>query len=259
MKIGISTGCLYPMLTEETVSLLLSEGFDTFEIFFNTFSELEGDYLDRLKDMLDRKNASVHSVHPFTSSYESYLLFSGYQRRFEDGVNMYEMYFRTAKRLGADKVVLHGMRSDFAAIGREEYFRRFELLCHRAASYGSEFLQENVNLHCSNDPDFIAEMIKTIPESAGFVLDTKQALRGGYSPSEFALMMGDKLRHVHISDCTKDGRCILPGEGIFDFEEFFSVLKKINYDGDLIIEVYRTSFDGISELKKSMEYLEGYL
>lgn len=259
MKIGISTGCLYPMLTEECISVLTEEGFDLFEIFFNTFSELEDDYIDKIRYILDSHNAKVASIHPFTSGYESYLLFSDYERRFRDGVNLYERYFHTAKRLGAGKVILHGLRSDCkSSLSDSTYFERFDILSQRAKQYGVELLQENVNLFRSNNPQFIRNMSKAIPDSAGFVLDIKQALKAGITPYKLTDAMGERLKHIHINDFSCDNQCVLPGKGCYDFERFFEYLNSIDYDGDIIIEVYRFSFDKVSELKKSYDFLKKF-
>lgn len=256
MKIGISTGCLYPMLTENCIKVLTDLGFDSFEIFFNTFSELENDYLDRLKYILDRHNAKVKSIHPFTSSYESYLLFSAYERRFEDGVKLYEMYYRAAQRLGAEKVVLHGLRSDYgSSMPYSEYFRRFDILQHRASDYGVIMLQENVNCFISNNIEFVRQMKCAIPESAAFVCDTKQCNLGGIEPVDMIEAMGDKLRHIHINDFSENSRCVLPGCGTFDYGTFFESVKKTGFDGDVMIEVYRFSFDKIPELKDAYQFL----
>lgn len=257
MNIGISTGCLYPMLTEECISALTEAGFDTFEIFFNTFSELEDDYIDKLNYTLKKHRACIKSIHPFTSGYESFLLFSNYERRFWDGVNMYEMYFRCAKRLGAKKVILHGLRSDVRYYFSDNtYFDRFLILSQRAEQYGVELLQENVNLFISNNPDFIRNMYEYIPENAKFVCDIKQANLGGIDPFEMANAMGKGLKHIHINDFSKDNRCMLPGKGCFDFRCFFDKIRSIGFDGDVIIEVYRSSFDTINELKISYNYLK---
>ncbi len=259
MRIGISTGCLYPVLTEESIKILLSEKFDIIEIFFNTFSELKNDYLDRISDMLSESSAQVVSIHPFTSSYESFLLFSGYQRRFEDGAAFYQKYFRTAARLGADKVILHGMKDDFSVIDKKEYCRRFNILYDIGTQYCVHLLQENVNLHCGNKTDFINEMKCSMPRDAGFVLDVKQALRGGMDPCELAALMGSRLRHVHISDSNNGMDCVLPGKGIFDFERFFGVLKQIGYNGDIIIEVYGNSYKKICELTDAKAFLAQFI
>lgn len=257
MKIGISTGCLYPMLTENCISILNDIGFDTFEIFFNTFSELETDYLDKLKARLNKCYSSVVSIHPFTSSYESFLLFSNYERRFSDGVSLYERYFRAAKYIGADKVILHGLRTDYSSsLSNSEYFKRFEILQERAACYGVKLMQENVVKFRSEALDFIKNMREQIPESSFFVCDTKQAFRSGTTPLEVIHTMGRSLTHIHISDNDIRNKCVLPGKGCFDIEAFFEYLAKLQYDGDIIIEVYRFSFDKLSELIASKKYLE---
>ncbi len=259
MKIGVSTGCLYPMLTEDGIRTLCELGFDRFEIFFNTFSELENDYLDQLKSILHRFHAKVTSIHPFTSSYESFLLFSAYERRFIDGVRLYEKYYRTAHYLGADKVVLHGLRKDFSySMKNDEYFRRFDILQKCAGDYGVTLLQENVNQFVANDQVFIRQMKEAIPDSSAFVCDTKQSNLGGIRPADMVRTMGSRLRHIHISDFTFENKCVLPGKGIFDFEDFFSVVKETGFDGDVIIEVYRFSFDKIGELKQAYDFLKPF-
>ena len=73
----------------------------------------------------------------------------------------------------------------------------------------------------------------------------KEALRA------FDDAMGGSLKHVHISDRSPDGLCVLPFSGVFDIEGFVSGLAERGYDGDLIIEVYRTGFDNIQQLRSS--------
>lgn len=252
MKIGISTGCLYPELTENSIRILTGMGFDRFEVFFNSFSELENDYLDRLRYFLDSHNAHVVSVHPFVSSFESFLLFSAYERRFIDGAGFYEMFYRAASRIGADKVVLHGLNTSYASsLSDKEYFRRYAFMQENARRYGVELLQENVNIFRSSSPEFISEMRSSLAGTASFVLDVKQALRAGVDPLKMADAMGGSLKHVHISDRSPDGLCVLPFSGVFDIEGFVSGLAERGYDGDLIIEVYRTGFDNIQQLRSS--------
>ena len=256
MEIGISTGCLYPELTENSIRTLAELGFDRFEVFFNTFSELENDMIDRLRYYLDLRGARVVSVHPFSSSFESFLLFSSYERRFLDGVTFYERFFRAASRIGADRVILHGLNTTYSStITDNEYFRRFALMQKRASEYGVRLLQENVNRFRSADTSFIVEMSRAIPDEAAFVCDVKQALRAGIDPVDMTEAMGNKLLNVHISDRTSDGRCVLPCCGCYDLRGFIAHLKGSGYDGDVLIEVYRTSFGELSELIRARDSL----
>lgn len=258
MEIGASTGCLYPSLTENAVSELAENGFKKTEIFFNTFSELEPIYLDALKTILHKNNASVVSIHPFISSFESYMLFSDYERRFQDGIKLYELFFDAAHRLGAKYVVLHGLRKEYLKSSHTEelYFERFSALARHARKFDVMLLQENVNGHFADNPQNIRRMIDAIPDEARFVCDVKQAARAGYAPFEILDAIGTHLEHIHINDFSPAGECFLPGKGCFDFRAFFDFLKQNNYQGDIIIEVYRQNFGTISDLVHAKEFLE---
>ena len=137
MRLGISTACLYPMVTEEALDRLLERGFRLFEIFFNTVSELEPGYVEGLRRRLDKAGAEVVSIHPFTSAFEVMLLFSDYPRRTEDGLAFYRRYFETAQRLGTKFLVLHGQRNyQKGRITEEEYLERYWRLYRLGQEYG---------------------------------------------------------------------------------------------------------------------------
>lgn len=258
MQSGISTACLYPMLLEKSLSTLISMGFHTFEVFINTFSELKYEYISELKKMAVSSGSSVKSIHPFTSGYENFLLFSDYKRRFEDGLELYKEYFNACNVLGAELLVLHGRRSDKKSIPDEEFFDRYVKLFELGKKFGVTVVQENVNLYCSNSPAFIEKMRQACGNNCAFVLDIKQAVRGGTDPYELCKAMGDKIRHIHINDNSAVSDCLLPGYGTMDYRKLINLLKSFNFDGCLMIEVYRKSFGELSELlfaKQTVDHL----
>ena len=260
MSIGISTACLYPMYTEQALEILLDQGFRLFEIFFNTISELAPDFIARLGKMMEKKGATLKSIHPFTSGFESYLLFSNYERRFEDGMRFYDRYFETAARLGAQIVVLHGDRSpEKSGLTENQYFDRFAQLAQRGRRYGVTLAQENVNLYRSADPQFIQRMRAYLGGEASFVLDLKQAVRAGFDPFTMYQAMGDRLVHLHVNDHREGQDCLLPGKGKMDFSRLKAYLEADGYRGDFIIEVYRKNFQEIRELTESYRYLSHIL
>ena len=55
MYIGISTGCFYPQFTDISLKNVVDTGVKYTEIFFNTDSELEEEYLLKLKQIADEK------------------------------------------------------------------------------------------------------------------------------------------------------------------------------------------------------------
>jgi sugar phosphate isomerase/epimerase len=256
MSIGISTACLYPMYTEQALSLLLAQGFRLFEIFFNSPSELEPDFLSLLKRKFSQYGGTLKSIHPFTSGFESYLLFSNYERRFEDGVKFYDRYFQAAHRLGAQILVLHGDRNpEKSGLTEPEYFERFAQLARRGKRYGITLAQENVNAFRSADPGFVRRMRAYLGEEASFVLDIKQAVRSGFDPFVMCEAMGERLIHVHINDHTREQDCLLPGVGQMDFARLQTTLNGFGYQGDFMIEVYRKNFQELEELNKAYRFL----
>ena len=55
MYIGVSSGCFYPLRTEECIDMVALSGVEYAEIFFNTDSELDEEYLYKLKSSADEK------------------------------------------------------------------------------------------------------------------------------------------------------------------------------------------------------------
>lgn len=260
MRAGISTACLYPAPLEDAFSALLSLGFRCFEVFVNTCSELRGGYLGRLRRMADEAGGAVKSLHPFTSGYENFLLFSEYERRFDDALEFYKNYFHACNLLGADLLVLHGQRSDRRSIPEQETFARYARLYALGRTFGVTVAQENVNRCSSDDAGFVRRMKKACGCGCAFVLDVKQAVRGGADPLALCAAMGERLVHVHLNDNSAASDCLLPGFGTMDYAPLMGLLRSVGYDGSLMIEVYRGSFGALGELleaKRTVEALAG--
>ena len=79
----------------------------------------------------------------------------------------------------------------------------------------------------------------------------------GYDPYDALDAMGDAVAHVHINDYDlKNRECKPPFFGELDLPLILSKLKKIGYEGDTIVEVYRENFEDISELTRSAKLLK---
>lgn len=256
MKVGVSTACLYPMETQKAVVSLLENGVDCLEIFFNTISEIQKPYVSQLNCIINSFGAQVRSIHPFTSGYEPYLIFTDYLSRYRDSLEFYKRYFACAQSLGAEILVIHGDRKTAeTGISDEEYFEKFGELAFLGREYGVTVAQENVNLFRSQYPDFIRKMKNYLGSIASFVFDIKQAVRAGTDPYEMCEAMGDRLVHIHINDNSPGRDCLLPGAGGVDYQRLFEILKKNSYSGDFMLEVYRCNFENIDELSKSYAYV----
>jgi len=256
--IGASTSCLYPMVTELSLHNLMEMGIKNVEIFFNTSSEIERKFVKTLRREIRSYGGHVKSVHPYSSGMEPFMFFSDYERRFTDMIDTYKRYFEAANMLDADIVVIHGDKLP-AKLSDEKYFDRFGRIMESGKKFGVCVAQENVNLHRSQDPEFLCRMKQYLGSELKFVLDIKQAVRAGYDPYDFADRLGDAIIHIHTNDNNSRHHCMLPGQGDMDYFHLREIVEKNGCDPNWIIEVYRKDFGEISEIKQSVSWLTNVL
>ncbi|MDE6775414.1 MAG: TIM barrel protein, partial [Ruminococcus sp.] len=134
---------------------------------------------------------------------------------------------------------------------REFYCERYSRLFRLGGEFGVTVAVENVSRCQSRSSAFIRDISSILGNEFAFVLDTKQALRAGESPFAFLDAAGGKTVHVHISDSSELGDCMLIGRGNFRFRQFFEKLNALNPDASVILELYRSGFNGISDLISS--------
>ncbi|MEG1993953.1 MAG: sugar phosphate isomerase/epimerase [Oscillospiraceae bacterium] len=253
MKAGVSTACLYPMETENALELLGSLGIKNVEIFVNTISETSKEFSRQIIDILNKYSMTVSSIHPYTCGMEGMYFFSDYQRRLDDGIEIYKRYFEFAREVGAKLTVLHGAPR-MMKFEDERYFERFYRLDTVAREFGVILAQENVERSKSGNIDFIKRMKKALPD-VNFVLDTKQSIRAGYSPYEMLEAMKNNICHIHLSDSTKCCECMPLGMGNFDVKNFLKTVKLTCYSCDVIVELYRDNFSEPTILKENYDSL----
>lgn len=250
--VGVSSACLYPDTTENSFLCLCKSDIKLIEVFFNTFSELTDNYIDELIAIKNEYDVKISSVHPFLSFAETYFLFSDYERRFLDTLEIYKRFFEITRKLGSDIFIIHGLKEK-GVIEDNLYFERFARLIEIGKSYGVKVCQENVVLFRAQTAEYLKKMSDYIGDDFNIVLDIKQAKRANENPFRIIDTVGDKICHVHISDHNASQTCLPPLEGEFDFHEFYKKMKKIDYNGDFIIELYSNSYNNKSQIFDSYE------
>ena len=254
MKIGVSTASLYPTLLEDAVRLTAEGGVKETEIFINTCSEMEPQYVSELARLIAAYRLNVVSLHPFTSGFEPFMLFQQYTRRTKDGFDMYRRFFNIAATLGAKIFVLHGDKIG-STLPLYEYCERFLKLSELASFEGVTLTQENVHAFRACNPDFIRGMIGCLGRRALFTFDVKQTVRSGYSPWEVYDAMRGHIAHIHLSDHNDSSDCLLPGRGSFNFEKLFRIALADGFTGSALIEVYANAYTMPSQLFDSYREL----
>ena len=92
MEIGISTASFYPIDTYEALKSIAGFSVKTAEVFFNTFSELNSPYIDRLKKIADENNIKITSIHPLSLIHIlKYMTENGYVK---GKLNLYNEYYQ---------------------------------------------------------------------------------------------------------------------------------------------------------------------
>lgn len=255
MKLGISNASLYPLETEQSLKLLGENGVKVTEIFFNSPSELQPQFIDELNHIRTHYGIEITSVHPCGSMGEPYFLFSGYERRYRDSFEYYKRYYHALRVLEGKTVVLHG-DSLVGHVSMQEYCERLLEMNEEASKYGVCICHENVNRYRGATPENIKEIRRLTDDKIKFTLDIKQAVRDGCGVDAMYEAMRGNIINVHISDHTKEQDCLLPGKGEFDFESLFQKLSAHGYDGACLIEVYRNAYNEPDELFKAYEELK---
>lgn len=254
MDLGVSTACYYPLETEQALENLGKSGVKTAEIFFNATSELKPAFIDILCSIKDEYGMKISSLHPTLSLAEPFMIFSNYERRFYEALDTYERYSEIAATLGAKYIIMHGGKQN-STLSDEEYCERYMMIKNRTLKNGITVLQENVFNFRAGDIEFMESMRDILGEDAEFCLDIKQALRCGYSPIELITQFKSNIRHYHISDHSPSSDCMLPQNGMFDFENFFKLLKTDDFEGSAIIEVYNNAYGDYGEIETSYKNL----
>lgn len=254
MKIGISTSCLYPMHTEQAFELIARNGVELTEIFFNANCELEPEFIDKLLEIKRRYAIKISSIHPTMSLAESFVLFSNYDRRYNEGLDTFKRYGEIAASLGAEYVIMHGGKPN-GTMDNYGYFDRFANVALAVKQNGARLLQENVVNFRAGNLEALKNMSDYLGDGVGFCLDVKQSLRGGYSPYGVLKLLGPKIKHLHLSDSNSEHDCMLPLCGDFNFKGFLTEAVKNGYCGNAVIEVYRNAYDNPCELFDSHKKL----
>lgn len=254
MEIGVSTASLYPLHAEDALAELAGLGIKKAEIFANATCEAREPVLSQLLKIRDENGMKITSFHPFSSPMESVFLFSEYDRRITEMMELYREFFGSMNRMGAKVFVLHGAILS-SKCSPEHYLKQFRMLAEAGKEYGITVAQENVSYCMSGSLDFLTLMKRELGEYAKFVLDLKQARRSGDDPLDYVQALGENIVHCHFSDADENRDCLPIGAGNFDFETLVKRLKNHGFNGALIVELYRSNYGSFEELKRSSEIL----
>ena len=111
----------------------------------------------------------------------------------------------------------------------------------------------------NNNPKFIKNFISNFPISNfGINYDTGNRYAQGYKIND-ELIYFEYIKGIHIKDKDKKNQNVRLGLGCVNFRNFFSCLKKINYQGTFILETaWPKNLKPICEMKKNLYFLKKF-
>lgn len=254
MKTGISTASLFLRKnTEDAITTIKSLGAECIEVFYSTFYEYRPEFSKKFAQRAE--GIEVNSVHTVSTNFE-HQLFNQSARVRGDGFYWLDQVMRSAQLLNCKKYTFHGlyrlngMRDNF-----DDLAAKLRAASEFCARYGVTLCLENVEWSTYDRPFMFRELKKRFDGLVG-VFDIKQARRSGYPYQMYIEDMSGAISHVHLSDVNEDGRVCLPGRGVYDFSEIFKRLRGAGFDGNVLIEVYPDNYDGVEELRRSLDFLD---
>jgi sugar phosphate isomerase/epimerase len=242
LELGLSSGALYPLPTEDVPAVATRHGFDQIELMLQTPGEYQATFASLLSQRCRDAGCRVHSVHLW---HDAHRLFSPYPRRTQESIDLFDRGIEVAATLGAPVLVWHG--ADRREVGTEAGWQRFiEAVAERGAACaaaGRRLTIENVSwCALASVRDVVAAttaLDQIDPErTIGFTFDAFQAAEAGANPFMLLSAMGDRIANVHLSDlrqATPDARHLPPGEGDLPWP---AILRAVStrYRGPLMLE-----------------------
>lgn len=260
MKIGLSSASFYPdMDTENTIKLMSELGFNSGEIFLNTPSEYEEEFIKKLLEETNKYNFKVYSIHCCSSQYEPFI-FDKYKRRREDMLIYFKKLCKAARLLGAKCYTFHGMRlENLNNLDKKFITDVYDELSYISLEEGVKLAQENVSWCMSSNINYINLLNEGCKYPVYYTLDIKQAYKAFTEPEKYIDAMGKNIINFHVNDRDDKHVCMLPGKGVVDYSKIVSKLKSMEYDGMAIIEVYRENYTNYKDLSEAGRLVSQFL
>jgi sugar phosphate isomerase/epimerase len=122
-----------------------------------------------------------------------------------------------------------------------------------------------INLHnhtyeVENDMHDLKGTLKRIPDIK-LGPDINWLQRAGVDPVQFILEFGDRIVFMHLRDQNQDGKWSESlGEGATDFAAIANALKKLRFQGDLIVELaHENDFEPTRPIRESLHMSREYV
>lgn len=244
MRIGCSTGAFFPeATTEQAIEQAARIGLHDIEVMLQSHCEYQPEFFGHLRGHVQATGVSVHAVHAL---HRYHPVFDSYQRRVDEGWDLFKRAVEGAASLGAGLLVWHG-----ACVGNrgltfqsEEVLAAIDRLAGMCDTNGLKLALENVSWCALAQTRDVLALGSRLPglrhaDAIGFAFDPFQAAQAKANPFMILAAMESRLLDVHLRDYRESdpsNRGLLPGEGNLPWPALTRAIGNTGYAGPLILE-----------------------
>ncbi len=167
---------------------------------------------------------------------------------FNELINDFKLIINAASSIGINILVIPLV--DNGSINSE---KEFKILKSTLLSFSEILNQRQIKIAFESDysPSILKNFISHFEKDLfGINYDSGNSASLGFDPDEEFQEYGERIINVHIKDRKLFGSTIRLGEGDTNFPKVFGNIKKINYEGNFILQTAR------SKTNKHTEELE---
>ena len=162
----------------------------------------------------------------------------------------------TANAIGVTDIVIPCV--DESSLGGVEAMQNFAAAIKPNIKL-AEDARVNLCLETDLDPQNFLSLLELIDSKAVTVnYDIGNSASLGYDPIEEFSAYGTVISDIHVKDRILKGSSVVLGSGSANFERFFSALRKVDYQGAFILQVFRDD-EGLGIFKSQLDWFRDRL
>ncbi len=243
LRLGLSSGALFPTATEDVPDAAARAGLFDLEIMLQTPGEYGASFMRELGSRGRAAGCRIHTIHLWQTLHP---LLSPYARRAREGRTLFARAIDGTVELGGKVIVWHGPKQDELR-SDDDRARFLDAVADRGsacAAAGLRLAIENVSwcaLASVRDVLAFAASVQDFDpraERIGFAFDPFQADEAGANPFMMLSAMQGRVFDVHLSDrreADPSQRHLPPGEGDLPWPALLRAISGA-YSGPLMLE-----------------------
>lgn len=255
-RIGLSTVSVYPESTAHAFGYAAELGYEAVEVMVGI--DALSQQTSAVKQLMDHHQVPISAVHA------PCLLFTQRVWGLEPWGKL-ERSAEMAEEVGAEVVVVH---PPFR--WQRDYGRDFvDGIAALEESSGIAFAVENMYPWRASSkrhlPMYVPSWDPSEQDYANTTIDLSHAAIAQDDPVAMAERLGDRLRHIHLTDGTDSAKDehLVPGRGDIGADRFLRHLAATGFTGEIVVEITTrrsgTHDDRAAELRESLEFAREHL